>query len=193
MLHELFITHCTNGTSIMNPFTLIFSHCSRIFSFSISYYLFGNIPNQLCGHPGGNCVVLLVYVHFQMYAVIYVVPFLCHSSSVLTAFYYEMMYVDSCCFLTLSTTWNSIFWDRSCLVISAMLPLILIFHFVSSIVYYTYHVILYSMIVVSLMVGYWVVIHISYIAVMTSVSCIQCVFGFYYILYLTDSPCHNIC
>ena len=23
MLHELFITHCTNGTSVMNPFTLI--------------------------------------------------------------------------------------------------------------------------------------------------------------------------
>ena len=23
MLHELFITHCTNGTSIMNPFTFI--------------------------------------------------------------------------------------------------------------------------------------------------------------------------
>ena len=23
MLHELFITHCTNGTLIMNPFTLI--------------------------------------------------------------------------------------------------------------------------------------------------------------------------
>ena len=23
MLHELFITHCTNGTSIMDPFTLI--------------------------------------------------------------------------------------------------------------------------------------------------------------------------
>ena len=24
MLHELFITHCTNGTSIMNPFTTEF-------------------------------------------------------------------------------------------------------------------------------------------------------------------------
>ena len=23
MLHELFITHCTNGTSIINPFTFI--------------------------------------------------------------------------------------------------------------------------------------------------------------------------
>ena len=23
MLHELFITHCTNGTSIMNPFTFV--------------------------------------------------------------------------------------------------------------------------------------------------------------------------
>ena len=29
MLHELFITHCTNGTSIMNPFTSnqLFDNC----------------------------------------------------------------------------------------------------------------------------------------------------------------------
>ena len=26
MLHELFITHCTNGTSIMNPFTMYKCH-----------------------------------------------------------------------------------------------------------------------------------------------------------------------
>ena len=28
MLHELFITHCTNGTLIMNPFTFIIHLCS---------------------------------------------------------------------------------------------------------------------------------------------------------------------
>ena len=29
MLHELFITHCTNGTSIMNPFTFIKDSCNH--------------------------------------------------------------------------------------------------------------------------------------------------------------------
>ena len=33
MLHELFITHCTNGTLIMNPFTIlmvdVFTICGR--------------------------------------------------------------------------------------------------------------------------------------------------------------------
>ena len=29
MLHELFITHCTNGTLIMNPFTFIKDSCSH--------------------------------------------------------------------------------------------------------------------------------------------------------------------
>ena len=32
MSHELFITHCTNGTSIMNPFTHVFIDYTKAFN-----------------------------------------------------------------------------------------------------------------------------------------------------------------
>ena len=38
MLHELFITHCTNGTSIMNPFTFK-QGLSNVFIFLLEYWL----------------------------------------------------------------------------------------------------------------------------------------------------------
>ena len=36
MLHELFVTHYTNSTSIMNPFTLLYPVLKKICSFNSS-------------------------------------------------------------------------------------------------------------------------------------------------------------